>query len=154
MFSPYNTQNMYQQRLNSMEQPFAQPIQTIQSQPPQAICYFVNSKNDLQNIQVNPNVVYIGINKQAKEIYMRCWTNDGVIDFDTYSLVQGEKENTELKSIMEKLDLILKEKNNEWNVTKYNSNDVIGSNAKQSNDGIVSANDGRKNKRPTDANTY
>lgn len=120
-----------------MEQNFGQPIQTIQPQQPQAVCYFVNSKSDLQNIQVQPNIVYIGINKQDKEIYMRAWNNDGIIDFDTYSLSGGEKENTELKSIMDKLDLILKEKGNDRNVTEVNATSNAGAITEQSVDGVI-----------------
>lgn len=133
----YNNINPYQQRLQQMEQNFGQPIQTIQPQQPQAVCYFVSSKSDLQNIQVQPNIVYIGINKQDKEIYMRAWNNDGIIDFDTYSLSGGEKENTELKSIMDKLDLILKEKGYGGNVTANNSEGNARSVSEQPNDGIV-----------------
>lgn len=130
-YAPYN------QRLAQMEQNFGQPIQTIQPQQPQAVCYFVNSKSDLQNIQVQPNIVYIGINKQDKEIYMRAWNNDGIIDFDTYSLSGGEKENTELKSIMDKLDLILKEKGYGGNDTANNSEGNARTVSEQPNDGIV-----------------
>lgn len=119
----YNSFNPYTQRLQQMEQTFGQPIQTIQPQQPQAICYFVNSKTDMQNVQVQPNVVYIGINRKDKEIYVRSWNNDGVIDFDTYSLAQGEKENTELKTIMEKLDILLKEKDN---AAKLDTNSIAG----------------------------
>lgn len=133
----FNNINPYQQRLQQMEQNFGQPIQTIQPQQPQAVCYFVSSKSDLQNIQVQPNIVYIGINKQDNEIYMRAWNNDGIIDFDTYSRSGGEKENTELKSIMDKLDLILKEKGYGRNDTANNSEGDARTVSEQPNDGIV-----------------
>lgn len=130
-YAPYN------QRLAQMEQNFGQPIQTIQPQQPQAVCYFVSNKSDMQNIQVQPNIVYIGINKQDKEIYMRAWNNDGIIDFDTYSRSGGEKENTELKSIMDKLDLILKEKGYGGNDTANNSEGNARTIAEQSINGSV-----------------
>lgn len=133
----YNNINPYQQRLQQMEQNFGQPIQTIQQTQPQAVCYFVSNKSDMQNIQVQPNVFYIGINRQSKEIYVRSWNNDGLIDFDTYSLSTGEQESTELKTIMDKLDLILKEKGYGGNVTANNSEGNTRTVSEQSNDGIV-----------------
>lgn len=102
-----NNFNPYQQRLTQMEQMAqSQPIQTIQQTTPQSQCYFVNSKEEMQNIQPIPNIFYIGINRQAKEVYIRAWNNNGIIDFDTYSLTDGKQENTELKSIMDKLNEI------------------------------------------------
>lgn len=108
MFQNYmNNFNPYQQRLTQMEQMAqSQPIQTIQQTTPQSQCYFVNSKEEMQNIQPIPNIFYIGINRQAKEVYIRAWNNNGIIDFDTYSLTDGKQENTELKSIMDKLNEI------------------------------------------------
>lgn len=130
-YAPYN------QRLQQMEQTFGQPIQTIQQTQPQAVCYFVSNKSDMQNIQIQPNVFYIGINRQSKEIYVRSWNNDGLIDFDTYSLSTGEQESTELKTIMDKLDLILKEKGNDRNVTAVNATSNAGAITEQSVDGVI-----------------
>lgn len=133
----YNNFNPYQQRLQQMEQSFGQPIQTIQQSQPQAVCYFVSSKSDMQNIQVQPNIFYIGINRQAKEIYVRSWNNDGLIDFDTYSLSTGEQESTELKTIMDKLDLILKEKGYERNTATASTESDARAIAEQSINGSV-----------------
>nr|DAH10999.1 MAG TPA: hypothetical protein [Caudoviricetes sp.] len=152
MFNNSFYQNPYAQRLAQMEQqiPQPQPIHTIQQVNPQAICYFVNSKNDLQNIQVNPNVVYVGINKQTKEVYLRSWNNDGMIDFDTYSLAEGKQESSELKTIMDKLENKLKEIDNERYATANNPKHNDRSDAKQSYDGIIQPNDARKVKRTAD----
>lgn len=155
MFNNSFYQNPYAQRLAQMEQqiPQPQPIHTIQQVNPQAICYFVNSKSDMQNIQVNPNVVYVGINKQTKEIYLRSWNNDGMIDFDTYSLAEGKQESSELKMIVDKLENIenkLKEIENERNATTTNSKHYDRSDAKQSYDGSIQPNDARKIKRSAD----
>lgn len=87
-----------------MEQMYnPQTIQTIKPTNPQVQCYFVNAKSELQNIQVVPNTYYIGINRQSKEIYLRTWNNDGMIDFDTYSLAEGKQESTDIKTILDKI---------------------------------------------------
>lgn len=88
----------------NMEQMYnPQTIQTIKPSNPQVQCYFVNAKSELQNIQVVPNTYYIGINRQSKEIYLRTWNNDGMIDFDTYSLAEGKQESTDIKTILDKI---------------------------------------------------
>lgn len=155
MFNHQFYPNPYAQRLAQMEQqiPQPQPIQTIQQINPQAVCYFVNSKNDLQNIQVNPNVVYVGINKQTKEVYLRSWNNDGMIDFDTYSLAEGKQESSELKTIMDKLENIenkLKEIDHERYATTDDAKSNNRTDAKQSYDGVIQSNDARKIKRSAD----
>lgn len=142
-----NPYTPYQDRLNQIQ---PQLIQTIQQTQPQAICYFVNSKTDMQNIQVQPNVFYIGLNKQAKEIYVRSWNNDGLIDFDTYSLADGQQESTELKTIMDKLDLILKEKEN---ARTDNTRLYDGQTAELTDSGVVQQNDGRKKSASSNTNS-
>lgn len=136
-YAPYN------QRLAQMEQGFGQPIQTIQQTQPQALCYFVNSKTDMQNIQVQLNVFYIGINRQAKEIYIKSLNNDGLIDFDTYSLSNGTQESTELKMILDKLDLIIKEKRDDEHDTTNNATSNAGTVSEQPNNGSIQPNDVR-----------
>lgn len=97
----------YQQRLMNMEQMYnPQTIQTIKPSNPQVQCYFVSAKNEMQGIQVVPNTYYIGINRQSKEIYLRTWNNDGMIDFDTYSLLEGKQESTDIKTILDKIQNI------------------------------------------------
>lgn len=84
----------------------------------------------MQNIQPNPNTIYIGLNQQNKEIYLKSWNNDGNIDFDTYTLFSGEKEATDSKLIMTKLQEI-EEKLNERIVTKPNTAGNVGTTDKQ-----------------------
>lgn len=139
----YNNFNPYQQRLQQMEQSFGQPIQTIQQSQPQAVCYFVSSKSDMQNIQVQPNVFYIGINRQAKEIYIKSLNNDGLIDFDTYTLSDGTQESTDLKMILDKLDLIIKEKKDDEHNSTINATSIAGTVSEQSNNGSIQPNDVR-----------
>ncbi len=122
-FSPYNMQpqmpiqpqmpmqpQMSAQEV-TQEQPqsptIGTPIQTIQNNQslnPQAVCYFVAAKDEMQGLKVEPNTFYIGINKQAKEMYVRSWNNDGNIDFNTYTLTEGKKESSGISAIIEKLE--------------------------------------------------
>ena len=133
---------------NMMQRPEPQEtstIQTIQNTPqtnPSVQCYFVTDKNELQNLKTVPNTFYIGINRKSKEIYIRSWNNDGNIDFNTYSQVEGKEEVSDLKMVMNKLNAI-EEKLNERNDTNVSSKYNNRPNAKRSDDGLVQSNDAR-----------
>ena len=147
-FNTYGGYNNYPYMQNPMQpqmpmQPQEQsanvgsPIQTIQNSQmlnPQAVCYFVMAKDEMQGLKVEPNTLYIGINKQSKEMYVRSWNNDGNIDFNTYTLAENKQEESELKMIVNKLNAI-EEKLNERNDTNANAKYNGRTNAKQSNDG-------------------
>ena len=105
-------------------------IQTIQQQNPPVSCFYVNDKADLQTMNINLGTVYIGINKRAKEIYVRSWNNDGNIGFDTYSLVQGNKEVSDTQKILNKLNMI-EERLNESDVKNDCTTVYDGTNEKQ-----------------------
>ena len=80
-------------------------IQTLnQSVPKQAQCYFVSDEKDMEKIQPSYNVVYVGINKDKNEIYLREINNTGLIDSNKYGLVSGVQEKDEFTKIMERLD--------------------------------------------------
>lgn len=138
------------ERLAQMEQQtygglFPQTIQTLQSVEPQVRCYFVTTAADLSNFPIQPSTVYIGINKAAKEIYLRQWNMDGNIDFETYHLASGTQEQPELKGIMTKLEAIeakLKGVKYESDVTTVNAASNGGQPAEQPNHGFVQPNDG------------
>ena len=87
--------------------PYFQP-QTIQSVQSQALCFFVKSPNDLVRSDIMPNVFYLGINRDNKEIYVRRMNNDGNIEVETYQLAGGKEEKTDLKIIADRLDIIEK----------------------------------------------
>lgn len=116
--NPYFNNNPFMQNQSYQQlQPQVQPqmIQTINQYKPQAICYFVSNKEEMQQLQLDPSTMYIGINKQSKEIYVRCFNSNGLIDFETYSLSDGEQQPTDMKTILSKLQDIenkLKEKDN------------------------------------------
>jgi len=99
----YNYNPYGQFRQDAYNQPST--IQNItQTMPTQAQTYFVNSAKDMEQIQPVLNVMYIGINKEKKEIYLRQMTNAGLIDFSTYSLITGEQEKNDFAKIMERID--------------------------------------------------
>lgn len=103
-YNPYNNQYQFD-FYNRQMQP--QPIQTInQSVPTQVQCYFVSSEKDLEKIQMSYNVVYVGINKDKNEVYLRQINNSGLVDFNKYGLISGGQEKNDFSKIMERLDRI------------------------------------------------
>ena len=103
--SYYNGIGNSMPRVDSSYMP-QQTIQTLGSIQPQVQCFYVNSSEDMGNIQIMPSTVYIGINKSAKEMYIRQWNLDGKIDFERYKLSDGKQEEPELKTIVAKLEAI------------------------------------------------
>jgi hypothetical protein len=88
-----------------MHRPVPQPIQSI-SQPAQQqiIPYSVKSASELANMPVMPNTIYLGINSDGKELYVRKMNLDGNVELNTYGLINGTKEKTELQAIADKID--------------------------------------------------
>lgn len=109
---------------------FPNTIQTLQGVQPQVQCFFVSSPSDISNIQIIPGTVYIGMNKSAKEIYIRQWNLDGNIDFETYRLHTGTQEEPEYKAILTKLDTLIEQ-------TKGASHESNAGNNTASNVGAV-----------------
>lgn len=100
----YYPQNNYMQQMQ-MQQP--QTIQNVAQPPqPQLYSYFVKQATDLATPNIMPNTLYLGINRDAKEIYIRRMNNDGNIELETYALSSGKKEKSELQVIVERLDSI------------------------------------------------
>lgn len=88
---------------------FQQPIQNVTQQvQSQASCYFVKSPEELAGLNVMPNVFYLGINRDKKEVYIRRMNNDGNIEVENYSLATGKEEKTDLKKILDEIELIKK----------------------------------------------
>lgn len=104
-FNPYN--NQYQFDFYNRQAQAPSQIQTLsQSVPTQAQCYFVSSEKDLEKIQMNYNVLYVGVNKEKNEVYLRQINNNGLIDSNKYGLVSGTQEKNDFSKIMERLDSI------------------------------------------------
>lgn len=90
-----------------MMQPSTQtpmPIQTIQQVQKSAQFYSVEDAQELDGIKPTLNVLYVGFNKKAKEIYIKQLTNDGLISIETYSLVTDKKERSDFEKILEKIN--------------------------------------------------
>lgn len=110
------------------QMPIQQPIQNIsQVMQKSAMCYFVSDIKDMERIQPNLNVVYVGLNDKTKEIYLKQLNNSGLIECKTYALTSNSEEKNELATILDKLSVIenslTKEKTNEQNVrTSYSTN--------------------------------
>lgn len=92
-----------------------QPPQTFQSQKMQNLssvvstevqCFYVNSPSDMEKIQPVLNTLYIGVNTDKKEIYLRQMNNNGLIDFTTYTQQSGEQQKSEFSKILDRLDLL------------------------------------------------
>lgn len=93
------------------------PTQVTNPLQPQISFVQAKSMNDLAKFRVMPNVSYMGINEDSKEIYVRKMNNDGNIETETYSLKSEQKEKSQLEIISDRLTAI-EEKLNERN-TKY-----------------------------------
>lgn len=159
----------YMQQQQAFEQ--AQAIQQIPQQAQKVMCYNVSTKDEMQSLETFPNIYYIGINKKAKEIYVRSWRNDGLIDFDTYVLSKGEQETSSMKTILDKLESIenqlhmtptptqqnvgntQQEGGNGYVNTKFNTTNYDGTAPKPPVNGTVQSNDGRKKYSTTASNS-
>lgn len=84
-----------------------QTIQNVNQQvQKQASCYFVKAPEELAGVNIMPNIFYLGINREGKEIYVRRMNNDGNIELETYTLVSGKREKNELQAIVDRLNSI------------------------------------------------
>jgi hypothetical protein len=66
----------------------------------------VKTPEELTGLNVMPNVFYLGINRDKKEIYLRRMNNDGNIETESYSLSGGMEEKNDIKTILERLENI------------------------------------------------
>lgn len=94
-FNPYYGQPM-------MPQPT--PVQSIQQVQKTAQFYNVENAAELDGIKPTLNVLYVGFNKKAKEIYVKQLTNDGLISMETYGLATDKKQKTEYETILERIN--------------------------------------------------
>lgn len=101
MYPNYN--DIYQYRGYNQPQTIQNVSQQIQSQ---ASCYFVKAPEELAGLNIMPNVFYLGINRDKKEIYVRRMNNDGNIETETYALFSGVEEKNDIKTILDRLNVI------------------------------------------------
>ena len=124
-YNPYNRQ--YQFDFYNQLQPQNQ-IHNINQTPTQVQCYFVSNESDMEKVQMNYGVVYVGINKDKNEVYLRQINNNGLIDSNKYGLVSESQEKNDFSKIMERLDQIENKflggsnANNQTNGTSNGSN--------------------------------
>ena len=137
-YNPFNlNQNMFNQ--SSTIQNLAQTVAT------QAQVYFVSSPKDMEKVQPTLNVMYVGINRDKNEIYLRQMNNGGLIDFSTFVLSTGEQEKNDFVKIMERLDKMENEvltkgvanANNTTNGTVNGADGSSGTNAEPSANATV-----------------
>lgn len=108
----YNAYNPMAQQMQQMQQN-TQTIQQLNQQTQkQASCYFVKAPQELASVNVEPNVYYLGINRDNSEIYIRRMNNDGNIEAETYVKASEQKEKSEMQKILERLDVIEKKLTN------------------------------------------
>lgn len=98
----YNGQPM--NMMPQMAQPV--PVQTIQRIQKSAEFYTVENAQELDGIKPTLNVLYVGFNKNKKEIYVKQLTNDGLISVETYNLADDKKQKSEYETILEKINNI------------------------------------------------
>ena len=94
------------------------PIQSIQQVQKSAQFYTVDNAQELDGIKPTLNVLYVGFNKKAKEIYVKQLTNDGLISVETYGLATDKKQKSEYETILEKINIIERRLDN----AQHNSN--------------------------------
>ena len=66
-------------------------------------CFAVNSREEANRIPIQIGVMYVIINKAEKEIYVKQYNNDGLIDMSIYkdekNIVQPVKEEKDYTSL-------------------------------------------------------
>ena len=110
------------------------PVQTIQRIQKSAEFYTVENAQELDGIKPTLNVLYVGFNKNKKEIYVKQLTNDGLISVETYNLADDKKQKSEYETILEKINNIESKlmkgvsdvSDNTANATTGNANTNVG----------------------------
>lgn len=140
-----------------------QTLQTLQSaQPPITVqCYSVSAKTEIDTLQPQLNVMYVGFNKTTNEIYTKQLNNNGLIDSYTYSLTSNEKleQKDGMQSIVECLERIETKLDKgiiheQYSLTADYANGNTENIAEQSGIWDVPADDARQNRRTTNSNPY
>lgn len=144
---PYNTwsNNMPYRGYTQPLQPL-QPLNEVQTNLSVQFGT-VNSKDDMDLIQPQLNVIYFGINKGAKEIYTKQLNNNGLIDSHIYTQTSNEISKDSNQSILECLERIEsklnRENQNERNVTTINATNYDPKSTRESDLWDVPTNDER-----------
>ena len=130
-------------------------MQNIQHQPlKQAQCFFVGSVSDMENIRVDFNTLYIGVDQAGKKIYVKQMNNNGMPNLDEYALTGGKSRKNELQLINEKLDLLMGDLKNERNVSTDSTAIYDGAVSKSSDDGKIQSDDAEQKSSAAGSNAY
>lgn len=130
---PYN---FYGQQMMPPMPAQPMPVQSIQQVQKSAQFYNVENAQELDGIKPTLNVLYVGFNKNKKEIYVKQLTNDGLISLETYNLADDKKEKSEFETILEKI-------NNLENKLLSKGVSDVPNNATNGTTGITTANVGQ-----------
>lgn len=114
----YNYNPYFNGQMSMMQPQVSMPIQSIQQVQKSVQFYNVENAQELDGIKPTLNVLYVGFNKKAKEIYVKQLTNDGLISMETYGLATDKKQKSEYETILEKINIIERRLDND----KYNPN--------------------------------
>lgn len=109
---PMYNQYMPPQMLPPQSAIVQQAIQQVQKS---AQFYTVESAQELDGIKPALNVLYVGFNKNRKEIYLKQLTNDGLVSTETYSLAGERNEKSALDTVLEKINELERKLTNERN---------------------------------------
>ena len=112
MWPNYNNQFMPQPCMPMQSAPVQQAIQQVQKS---AQFYTVESAQELDGIRPILNVLYVGFNKNKKEIYLKQLTNDGLVSVETYDLAGKKDEKSALDTVLEKINELERKLTNERN---------------------------------------
>lgn len=106
-FPTYNAPYWPQQPSPNIQTSQPQTIQTVvKKADPQVMCYYVTSSQDLSGLKILSDMVYIGINKGSKEVYIKEMNDKGIAEIETYGLKSEHKEKTELQIVSEQIETI------------------------------------------------
>lgn len=123
----YNYNPYFNGQMPMMQPQQSMPIQTIQQVQKSAQFYSVENAQELDGIKPTLNVLYVGFNKKAKEIYIKQLTNDGLISIETYSLVTDKKERSDFEKILEKIDNLERRFDNAKHISNNDAENDNGS---------------------------
>ena len=107
-YNPY----MQQMPMQPQGAPVQQAIQQVQKS---AQFYTVESAQELDGIRPILNVLYVGFNKNKKEIYLKQLTNDGLVSVETYDLAGKKDERSALDTVLERINELERKLTNERN---------------------------------------
>lgn len=116
---------------NSLYSNYNPNLMTPQNSQPQIQCYAVNNREEANRIQIPIGVMCVILNRVQKEVYIKKWNNDGLIDLEVYKdekTIPVQKEEKDYTSILaaltSKIDEIQKSLTPKQEITQNVSNAI------------------------------